>query len=319
MVGKNILITGGAGFIGSNLAERLFEKGYQIIIIDNFDLYYNTEIKKKNISSLIQKNVSFYELDILDYSNLERVFQLEKPDKIIHLAAKPGVIPSLKNTIDFERVNVIGTINLLELSKRYEIKQFIFASSSSVYGDTKNIPFKEDDLAIEPNSPYGVTKRNAENFCRLYSKLYNIPIICLRFFSVYGPRQRPEMAIHKFMRQIYNNEKISIYGNGESLRDYTYISDILDGLERSLEKDFAFEIFNIGESKTVNLLNLIRIIEKVSRKRAGFQFKKEIDCEMRITHADISKAKKMLGYNPSVTIEEGIKKFHNWYKTMFYK
>lgn len=317
MISDKILITGGAGFIGSNLAEKLIEISHKVVLIDNFDTYYNPEIKKKNISILIKKNVPFYKLDILDFKNLERVFQIEKPKKIIHLAARPGVIPSLKETTFYEQVNVSGTINLLELSKKYKIRQFIFASSSSVYGNTNNIPFSEDDLSIFPVSPYGVTKKNAENFCHLYAKLYNIPTTCLRLFTVYGPRQRPEMAIHKFVRQMTNNKEIVIFGNGKSLRDYTYITDIIDGIIKSIEKPFKFEIINLGESHPIKLIELIKIIEKVLNKKTKIKFKNEIKYEMKITYADVSKAKKLLDYTPIVSIKEGIEKFYKWYTTMF--
>ena len=314
-MGKKILITGGAGFIGSHLSEKLLKKGNKLVLIDNFDPYYDPKIKKKNLSNLINnKNLKFYKANISNYNKLKEIFKKEKFEKIIHLAAKVGVLPSLVDIQTYEKVNVAGTLNLLELSKDYGIQQFIFASSSSVYGNTKVIPFRENDLTIRPISPYGVTKLNGEYHCHFFAEEYNIYIICLRFFTVYGPRQRPEMAIHKFVRKIFNKQQIYIYGNGNTSRDYTYIDDIIDGIVKCISKPFRFEIFNLGNSHTMKLIKLVRLIEKKLNLKAKVKFVSEQSGDIKHTYSDISKAEKKLNYNPSTDIEEGIEKFIYWYK-----
>ncbi len=312
---KNILITGGAGFIGSHLSDKLLKKGYRLILIDNFDPYYDPKIKKKNISNLIDnKNLKFYKTDILNFNELKEIFRKEKFDKVIHLAAKVGVLPSLKDIHTYEKVNIAGTLNLLELSKDFNIQQFIFASSSSVYGNTKIIPFRETDLPIRPISPYGITKLNGEYYCYFYSHAYKINITCLRFFTVYGPRQRPEMAIHKFVRNIFNKQQIYIYGSGNTSRDYTYIDDIINGIVKCVAKPLRFEIFNLGNSHQIKLLILIKLIEKKLNLKAKIKFISEQKGDIKYTYSDISKAEKKLNYNPLTDIEEGIEKFVYWYK-----
>jgi UDP-glucuronate 4-epimerase len=312
---NNVLITGGAGFIGSHLCEKLLKNRNKIVIVDNFDNYYDPKIKKRNISKIIKnKNVKFYETDILSLYTLSEIFKKEKCEKIVHLAAKVGVLPSLLDPHSYERVNLLGTLNLLELSKHYGVKHFIFASSSSVYGETKVIPFREDDLTIKPISPYGVTKLSGEYHCYFYSKTYGIPITCLRFFTVYGPRQRPEMAIHKFIRNIFNKQQISIYGNGNSSRDYTYIDDIINGIVKCFYKPNGFEIYNLGNSHPIKIIKLIRIIEEMSKLKAKVKFISEKMGDIKNTFADISKATKKLSYNPKTDIKEGIEKFIYWYK-----
>ncbi len=311
---SKILITGGAGFIGSHLTQRLLEEGLQIICLDNFDSFYDPRIKRFNISSFI--NHRYYKLiegDIRDVKLLKDLFSREDIATIIHIAAKAGVRPSIKEPQLYGDVNVMGTINLLEMARHHHVKKFIFASSSSVYGVNQKLPFSEEDKVDNPVSPYAATKRAGELLCYTYHHLYSIPVVCLRFFTVYGPRQRPEMAIHKFTRLIYEDKPVPVYGDGSSRRDYTYIDDIIDGLVASIERELSYEIINLGESKTVELLDLISLIEKNLKKKAIIQWLPEQPGDVPITYADINKAKKLLDYNPSTNIEEGIERFVRWF------
>jgi len=310
------LITGGAGFIGSHLVNRLLKKRKQVVVIDNFDSFYNPEIKKKNLEFYFNDEFfKFFELDIRKTEKLKNFFNEQNIDVIVHLAARPGVRPSLENPFIYEDINVKGTISLLECSREYGIKNFIFASSSSVYGVSNKVPFKETDPINKIISPYGISKRSGELYCYTYNHLYDIPIICLRLFTVYGPRQRPEMAIHKFMRLIEMDKRVSVYGDGSSRRDYTYIDDIIDGIESVLNRKNDFDIINFGNSAPVELNYLISLIEDALGKKAKIENKPEQPGDVPITYADISKAKKILGYNPQVTIEDGIKKMTQWYRT----
>ena len=309
------LVTGGAGFIGSHLIARLLEEGHSVICLDNFDPYYDPQLKKKNIvHNLSKKNFKLIEADVRDKKALERIFKENDIEKIVHLAAKVGVRPSIKEPLLYEDVNVRGTLNLLELCKEHKVGNFIFGSSSSVYGNIEKVPFSEDDVP-KPISPYGASKRSAELLCYVYSSLYSISITCLRFFTVYGPRQRPDMAIHKFTKLIDQGKEIQIYGDGASKRDYTYIDDIVTGIVNSLEREFPFEIFNLGDSKTVELKELISLIEEELGKKAVVRKMPAKLGDMSITYANISKARKMLDYDPKVSLEAGIKAFIKWYKT----
>lgn len=301
-----ILVTGGAGFIGSHLVERLKD----VIVIDDFNDYYSPEIKRRNISSVLDK-IKLYQRDIRE--NLDDIFQENKISIVIHLAARAGIRASLQDPMLYNSVNVLGTLNLLECCKKYGVKKFIFGSSSSVYGITSRLPFKEDDPLENPISPYAVTKIAGENLCKVYYSTYGVSITCLRFFTVYGPRQRPEMAIHKFVRLINENSPIPFYGDGSSSRDYTYISDIIDGIMASLDKDFGFEIINLGDSKTVTLKELVCIIEDILGKKAKLEYLPQQPGDVPITYADISKAKELLGYRPKVNIRDGIREFVKWY------
>jgi len=309
------LVTGAAGFIGSHLCKKLLEKNDDILIgIDNFDPYYDPRIKRENIKQLQKNNrFIFYEEDVRNKDNLMNVFKKNKVDQIIHLAARAGVRPSIENPTIYEDVNIKGTLNLLEISKTYDIENFVFGSSSSVYGINKKIPFSENDSVDKPISPYAASKRSCELFCFTYHYLYELPVSCLRFFTVYGPCQRPEMAIHKFIRLIDNNKTIEMYGDGTTKRDYTYIDDIVDGIIKCLKKRFNFEIFNLGESKVVELRYLISLIEKELDKKAIIKQLPEQPGDVPITYADISKAQKMIEYKPKTTIEQGIKKTVQWY------
>jgi len=310
----SILVTGGAGFIGSSLIDKLIKKDEKVICLDNFNDYYSPEIKKENISSYLdKKNFKLVVGDILDKELLKRVFKKEEVKIVVHLAARAGVRPSLLNPHLYEEVNVGGTLNLLELS-RDNIENFVFASSSSVYGVNSKIPFSEGDPIEKPVSPYAATKRAAELLCYTYHHLYNIPLVCLRFFTAYGPRQRPDMAIHKFTKLIDEGKKITMFGSGSSRRDYTYISDIIEGVISSLHKEFSFEVINLGNSRTVELRHLISLIEKGLRKKAKVKQLPDQLGDVPITYAKIDKAKRLLGYKPEVKIEEGIEKFIFWYK-----
>ncbi|MBN1694194.1 GDP-mannose 4,6-dehydratase [candidate division WOR-3 bacterium] len=315
---ENILVTGGAGFIGSHLVERLIEKGYFVICLDNFNNYYDPDLKEKNISGIIENpNFKLIRGDILDVFLLDDIFsgtQNPTPGKIVHLAAMAGVRPSIANPGIYVDVDVKGTVNLLEMAKKYNVEQFIFASSSSVYGLNKKTPFSEDDPVELQISPYATAKRAAEIFCKTYNNLYRIPVTILRLFSVYGERQRPDMAIRKFTKLILEDQPIKMFGDGESERDYTYISDCIDCILSAIIKPLDFEIINVGSGRTIRLKKLIAVLEEVMRKKARIQQLDVHPGEVPTTHADTSKAKKLLNYKPKITIEEGIRKFFEWHK-----
>lgn len=314
---NNILVTGGAGFIGSHLCERLLSDGVRVICLDNFDSFYDPNIKIKNVEGLKKKFPELFELvtgDIRNPEHLKGIFQKNQIDFVVHLAARAGVRPSLSDPLLYQDVNIRGTIVLLESCKAHGIKNFIFASSSSVYGENQRVPFSEEDLDIQPISPYGATKRAGELLCYSYHYLYGISIACLRFFTAYGPRQRPEMAIHKFTRMIARGERIPIFGDGSSRRDYTYIDDIIDGILGAVRYHKRFEIYNLGESQTTSLNELIRLIEEALGKKANVEITEPQPGDVSVTYADITKAKQMLNYQPGVKMEEGIKRFVKWYK-----
>ncbi|WP_235298278.1 GDP-mannose 4,6-dehydratase [Portibacter marinus] len=311
---KHILITGGAGFIGSNLSEKLINLGHQVLAIDNFDTFYHRSIKEKNIKwLLLQDNYKFFELDILDYGKLKNMI-CEPIDVIIHIAAKAGVHASVKNPIPTQRVNVIGTQNMLELAKILDVSQFIFASSSSVYGINPNIPWKEDEAKLLPISPYACSKLSSEMLGHVYSNLYKIRFIGLRFFTVYGPRQRPDLAISKFARMIKNDMEITQYGDGTSSRDYTYIDDLIAGVVSAINyKGSLYEIINLGNHKTVALSEMIGTVSKVFNRPAKVKILPMQPGDVTITYADLSKAQKLLGYEPKIEFEEGVTRFKDWF------
>jgi len=309
-----LLVTGGAGFIGSHLCERLLKMNYNVICLDNFNDYYDPRIKKDNIAdSLKNKNFTLVKGDILDKGFLENVFSKYSIDKIIHLAALAGVRPSLIEPQKYIDMDVKGTVNLLEMARKYKIEQFIFGSSSSVYGINFKIPFSEDDRVDLQISPYATAKRAGELYCATYNHLYGIPITILRFFTVYGPRQRPDMAIHKFTKLMSQEKPISMFSDGKSERDYTYIGDIVDGILKAMQKTYKFEIFNLGNSTTIKLRDLINCIEDKLKIRAKIEQLPKQPGDVPITCADISRAKRMLGYKPLTSIEEGIENFVKWY------
>lgn len=314
MMESPILLTGGAGFIGSHLADRLLNEKIEVVVIDDFNDYYDPKIKRKNVEKhLKNKNYKLFEGDICDLGLLEKIFSSYPFKMIVHFAARAGVRASLKNPLLYERTNGIGTLNLLECARKFEVKNFIFASSSSVYGINSKLPFSEEDPIEKPISPYASTKRANELMCFTYHHLYGLNITCLRFFTVYGPRQRPEMAIYKFTNLIYKDREVPVFGDGKARRDFTYIDDIMEGVLSAMEKCYPFEIINLGESKTIELLELIKMIEENLGKKANIKFLPPEAGDVPITYADIKKAKKLLGYNPKYPIEEGIKEFVRWF------
>lgn len=309
-----ILVTGGAGFIGSHLCDRLLDEGHKVLCLDNFNDFYDPKLKEQNLAQASRHpNFTLVRGDILDQELLERVFSRYRPEKIVHLAAIAGVRPSITSPTKYVDVDIKGTVNLLEVAKRYEIKQFIFGSSSSVYGLNKKIPFSEDDPTHLQASPYATAKKAGELYCRTYHHLYGIPITILRFFTVYGPRQRPDMAIRKFTELMIEGKPIPMFGDGTSERDYTYIDDCIDGVMTAIERPFDFEVFNIGNSSTVKLKDLIELIAKKIGVNPEIEQLPEQRGDVPITYADISKARSLLGYNPKISLEEGIEKFVYWY------
>lgn len=312
-----ILLTGGAGFIGSHLGGRLLERGDELIVLDNFNDFYDPAIKFKNLEQVREKGeFTLCREDLLNQRAVAAVFEDYRPEAVIHLAAYAGVRPSMANPVLYAQVNVMGTIHLLEQARRHPVHHFLFGSSSSVYGVSSRVPFREDDPAATPISPYAATKRAGELVCAVYHHNYGFPVTCLRFFTVYGPRQRPEMAIHKFTTQISQGEEIPVYHQGKSLRDYTYIDDIVEGVVAALERPSGFEIFNLGNSRTVALLDLIGLIEQALEKKARIRLLPAQPGDVPVTCADISRAREKLGFSPRTPIEEGIPKFVEWFQTL---
>jgi UDP-glucuronate 4-epimerase len=310
-----VLVTGGAGFIGSHLCERLLSRGDSVVIVDDLNDFYDPKIKQSNLECIGKKGkYNFYQCDIRDTKQIKEIFLKEKPDAVVHLAARAGVRPSLAAPLLYEEVNVIGTLHLLELCREMPVKNFVFASSSSVYGINSKLPFSEVDPIEKPISPYATTKRSGELLAFNYSYLYNVPVTCLRFFTVYGPRQRPEMGIHKFTRKIFNGEVVEVYGDGASSRDYTYIDDIIDGVISSLDRPKPFAIYNLGDSSPVFLSQLLETIENAVGKKAILKHLPDQAGDVPATYADISLAKKELDFEPKVPLNTGIKNFVEWYE-----
>ena len=308
-----ILVTGGAGFIGSHLCEALLEQGREVQVLDNFNDFYDPAIKRRNIeTALTHSAYSIREGDIRDQELVGEVMATFRPQAVIHLAAMAGVRPSIERPHLYNDVNIAGTTVLLEAAREYPVENFVFGSSSSVYGSHDRVPFSEKDVLNRPISPYAATKLAGEQLCFTYHHLYGIPVSCLRFFTVYGPRQRPEMAIHLFARKIMNGELITLYGDGSSRRDYTYIDDIIDGVIRSLDRPQGFEIFNLGESRTVGLSEMVSILEDAIGREANITFEPDQPGDVPVTYADVTKAVRVLGYEPSIPIEEGIRLFVKW-------
>jgi UDP-glucuronate 4-epimerase len=308
------LITGAAGFIGSHLSERLIQEGWTVVGIDNFDDFYNPDIKRGNIEKCIRDdNFRLVEADIRDNAAMNEVIS-EGFDVIIHLAAKAGVRPSIEQPLLYADVNINGTMVLLEAAKNHKIEKFIFASSSSVYGNNKKVPFSEDDNVDFPISPYAATKKAGELICHTYHHLWGISVSCLRFFTVYGPRQRPDLAIHKFATLIEQGKPIPVFGDGSMMRDFTYIDDIIDGTVAAMEKCNGFHIYNLGESQPITVNELIDEIEKALGKKAIRQYKPRQPGDVERTFADVTKASNDLGYNPSTSLRDGLMKFTSWLK-----
>lgn len=337
---KNILLTGGAGFIGSHLCKTLLKQNYQVLVLDNFHDFYDYKIKLNNLSFLSETPVQFsgekdrdisnfikktksnqFELvygDIRNEEILESIFKKFVPDMLVHLAALAGVRPSIEQPIEYESVNINGTMKLWEMCKRYKVSKFVCASSSSVYGNNTQVPFAETDVVDFAISPYAATKKAGEVLGHVYHSLYGIDMIQLRFFTVYGPRQRPDLAIHKFTKLISQGKSIPFYGDGNTARDYTYIDDIIDGVVKSMEylqqKSGVYEILNLGESQVISLSQMLATIEKNLGIKAKINKLPMQAGDVNMTNADISKAKNMIGYAPKTGFETGISKFIDWFR-----
>jgi len=305
------IVTGAAGFIGSHLTERLLTEGWSVTGVDCFDPFYDPIVKRNNIAeSLKDPNFTLVEADIRDTDAMDKA--TDGVDVIVHLAARAGVRPSIEEPILYADVNINGTMVMLEAAKKYKIKKFIFASSSSVYGNNKKVPFSEDDNVDFPISPYAATKKAGELICHTYHNLYNIPTTCLRFFTVYGPRQRPDLAIHKFAKLIEANKPIPVYGDGSMRRDFTYIDDIISGTVAAIEKCKGYHIYNLGESEPVTVNELIAELEKALGKKAVINSQSLQPGDVIQTYADVSHARKDLDYKPSTPISQGLAHFVKW-------
>jgi UDP-glucuronate 4-epimerase len=309
------LVTGAAGFIGSHLVKHLLERGDEVVGLDNFNDYYDPRIKRRNLEPCMDRSsFTLIEGDIRDRALMEKVFAEHNFHAVVHLAAMAGVRPSLERPDLYFDVNVNGTLNILECVKQFGTEKLVFASSSSVYGGNKKVPFSEEDDVSFPVSPYAASKRAGEIMCYTYHHLYGLNIYSLRFFTVYGPGQRPEMAIHKFVRRILKGEPIPMFGDGSSRRDYTYIDDIMDGVLKALDRCEGYRIYNLGESRTVKLSDLVARIESECGKKAVIERLGDQPGDVPQTYADIERARSELGYAPSVPIEEGLKRFMAWYR-----
>ena len=313
------LITGGAGFIGSSLIEELLKQGNKVIAIDNFCDFYDTKIKENNIKELVKnKYFKIYRKDIRDRQALKEIFDENNIDIVMHLAAMAGVRPSIENPVLYQEVNCMGTQNILEEMKEHNVKKLVMASSSSVYGNCKEVPFKEDMIVDYAISPYAATKKANEVMTHVYHKLFDMNVIMLRFFTVYGPKQRPDLAINKFTRLMLEGKKIPMFGDGTTSRDYTYIDDIVDGIIKScnyvLENENVYEILNLGNSSPVSLKEMIETIGQALEIEPDIEQLPMQPGDVERTYANISKAKKLIGYEPKTTFKDGIKKFTDWYK-----
>lgn len=318
---KRILLTGGAGFIGSHVAEAVLRQNTQLSIVDNLDKFYSPAWKEANLDSIRRiGNFDFFAHDICAPDRMRETIATVRPDAIIHLAARAGVRPSIEQPVLYEHVNLAGTVNLLELCREFQVSRLVFGSSSSVYGASSHAPFSEEQSDLRPISPYAATKLAGELFCYTYAHLYRLPVVCLRFFTVYGPRQRPDLAIHKFVGRIERGEPIPIFGDGETGRDYTFVDDIVAGVMKALDYEFQpgdsalFEIFNLGNSHPVKLNELVRMLECATGKKAMLKREGLQQGDVPLTWADISKAGRLLGYRPETTLEHGLKKFVEWYR-----
>jgi len=310
-----VLVTGNAGFIGSHLVERLLDQGHEVVGFDNLDPFYDPAIKRRNLATaLAHPRFVFVEGDLRRRDQVDALFSGRRIDRVFHGAARAGVRPSLKAPLLYEEVNVRGTLHLLEAAVRHGVSNFVFASSSSVYGEQKKVPFAETDPVDGPISPYAATKKAGELMCYTYHHLYRLPVTCLRFFTVYGPRQRPEMAIHAFTRAIARGEPLSLYGDGSARRDFTYIDDIVAGVLAALDRPHPYEIINLGESQTIELRDLIRRLERVIGRPAMINALPAEPGDVPITYADVSKARALLGYVPSTPIDAGLERFVAWYR-----
>jgi UDP-glucuronate 4-epimerase len=312
---KYVLVTGGAGFIGSSLCAKLLDNNLNVVALDDFNDFYDPKLKLKNIAALKKnKNFELVKGDIVSAQTVNKVFEEYEIFAVFHLAARAGVRPSIVEPELYQKVNIEGTLNLLKAAVEHKVEKFIFASSSSVYGNNKKVPFSETDPVDNPISPYAATKKAGELLCYTFHHLYKMPIACMRFFTVYGPRQRPEMAIHKFIRAVSTDKIIEMYGDGSTKRDYTFIDDIVDGLWKVYNSKFGYEIFNLGNCDAVSLKNLIEVIGNALGKIPKIKQLPMQAGDVDLTNADISKAKKYFGYAPQTRIEDGIIKTVAWYQ-----
>ncbi len=309
----NILVTGGAGFIGSHVSEALIRHGGRVTILDDFNDFYDPALKQRNVTAVANR-ATVVEGDIRDQRLVKDLFAEQGYDAVVHLAARAGVRPSLKDPSLYTETNIVGTQNLLEASRASGVKKWVFASSSSIYGANEHVPFKESDPVTRPISPYAATKLAGEALCHVYHHLYDIDMVCLRFFTVYGPRQRPDLAIHKFTRAITSAQPIDLYGDGSSQRDYTHIDDIVRGVIAAVDRSFGYEVINLGESRTVALIELVRLLEQQLGQRAEIRWLDAQPGDVPITYADISKARQLLDYDPQTSIEDGLAQFVAWYR-----
>jgi UDP-glucuronate 4-epimerase len=308
-----ILVTGGAGFIGSHLVEKLLTAGHQVAILDDFNDFYDPQIKHANIAG-VAKDVTMYHVDLRDRASVRNLFHREKFETVVHLAARAGVRPSIQHPQLYYDTNVSGTLHLLDAASVAGVERFVFASSSSVYGISKKVPFSEDQHLTQTLSPYAATKIAGEFLCSTYSHLNQMRVVALRYFTVYGPRQRPDLAIHQFTRRIYAGQSIEQFGDGTTRRDYTYIDDVIQGTMAALKYDGPlYDIFNLGESDTIQLRDLIAAIENALGKKAKINRMPEQPGDMPLTCADISKARKLLDYNPATRFSDGLPRFMEWF------
>jgi UDP-glucuronate 4-epimerase len=311
----NVLVTGGAGFIGSHLCERLLSEGMRVSIIDELNDFYGPQEKLDNLDRIRHRGaVEFLQADICETGAVERLLREQEVEAVIHMAARVGVRPSIEDPLGYERTNVQGTISVLEAARRAGVRRFILASSSSVYGIANQVPFREDDTANLPISPYAATKLAAEKICYTYSHLHRLACCCLRFFTVYGPRQRPDLAISKFIGLIDEGKPVPVFGDGSSGRDYTYCEDVVAGIVAALGYDCRYEVFNLGNSHPLRLSELIAAIEGAVGKPASVVRHPEQPGDVPITYADISKAERLLGYRPATSFAAGLVKQVAWYR-----
>jgi UDP-glucuronate 4-epimerase len=312
----NVLITGGAGFIGSHLSQALLGQGHRVSIIDELNDFYDPALKLANLQEIRSTGaVSFHQADISDEERIPDILAAEQPDAIVHLAARAGVRPSLEQPLLYERANVHGTMVLLEACRRLGIRKFVFASSSSIYGIANRVPFSEEDHLNLPISPYAATKIAGEKICYTYAHLYGLRVVCLRFFTVYGPRQRPDLAIRKFVDRIAAGRPIEVFGDGTSGRDYTYVADTVSGIVGALHYDCGYDVFNLGNAHPVSLNEMIATIETAVGRQAVRAPSGEQPGDVPITFADIGKAQRLLGYSPKTSFADGIRKFMDWHRS----
>ena len=311
-----VLVTGGAGFIGSHLAERLILDGCEVTVLDDLNDFYSPALKRANLDAVRRAGpFEFHEADICDGARMDAIFGQRRPEVVVHLAARAGVRPSIEQPLLYERVNGHGTIAVLEAARRAGVGKFVFASSSSIYGATHSIPFREDAYPHLPISPYAATKLAGEAFCHTYSSLYGLSVVCLRLFTVYGPRQRPDLAIRKFAGGIARGWPIPVYGDGSTSRDYTFVDDTIAGIVAAMHYDCAYETFNLGAGSPVPLMRLIELLEAAIGRKAILERHPDQPGDVPATFADISKARRLLGYEPVTPIEKGIRLFVQWYQT----